>query len=79
MGNQGGQPTWEDCREWADLFGITAPILADERQEAWALYDDTGFSPLSLIMDRNMIIRYKDTGYDTSVEQRFRAMIENLL
>jgi hypothetical protein len=79
IGNEGGPPTVEDCREWADLFGISAPILADEIQEVWNLYDDMGFTPLTLIMDRNMIIRYKAVGYDSSVERQFRALIENLL
>jgi len=78
-GNEGGPATVEDCEEWADMFGLTHPILADTMQEVWHLYNDTGFTPLSLIIDRNMVIRYKDTGYNPTVENQFRAIIETLL
>lgn len=72
----GGQPDAADCAYWADTYGLTFPVLYDVNYSVWYLFNTTNYIPLNLIIDRNMIIRYKDTGY---FETEIRSMIESLL
>jgi len=48
---------------WADEFGLTFPVLDDSDWALWDRYDGT-YIPLNLVLDRNMVIRYRDSGYD---------------
>ena len=52
-----------DAAEWADQFGISFPILDDNDRTIWDHYE-ANYIPLNVILDRNMVIRYKDSGYD---------------
>ncbi len=51
--------------DWATQYGLTFPVLADG---SWAIYNvySLGAIPLNIILDRNMTIRYKATGYAES-------------
>ena len=56
----GGSPA-----AWADDYNLTFPVLDDT---SWKLCDIYGedYVPLNIILDRNMTIRYKESGYEES-------------
>ena len=49
---------------WASTYGLSFSVLDDSALTAWTVYDDLGYIPLNIIVDRNMTIRYKQAGYD---------------
>ena len=68
------QPDQQDCRRWANAFRLTYPVLADTSRSVWRAYDESGGVPLNLVIDREMVIRYKRAGYaqgeiETTVER----------
>jgi hypothetical protein len=78
--NYGGQaPTIQDCKGWADMFGITFPVLADVGKTAWNLYKDSSYVPLIMIIDRKMVIQYKEPGYNETIAQTLENKIKELL
>jgi len=67
-------PDQQDCRRWAEAFRLTFPVLADTSRSVWRAYDESGGVPLNLVIDREMVIRYKRAGYaqgeiETTVER----------
>ena len=72
----GNQISIEDCKTWSETYGLTIPVLADINLQAWNQYDDEGYVPLNLVIDKNLIIRYKQTGFNPSAIEQ---MIETLL
>lgn len=75
----GGPPATSDCKAWANLYGLTFPVLADNNVNVWNLYDDEGYIPLNLIIDKKMVIQYKDAGYEPAIKESFIQIIEELL
>jgi peroxiredoxin len=51
--------------DWADTYKLTFPVLDDNSESLWNIYGE-GYIPLNIILDRNMTIRYKQSGYDES-------------
>lgn len=51
---------------WASQYGLTFPVLDDTTWNIFNVFDDEGYIPLNIILDRNMNIRYKATGYSES-------------
>ena len=49
--------------DWADQFGLSFPILDDNSLTLWNRYEGR-FIPLNLIFDKNMVIRYKESGFN---------------
>jgi hypothetical protein len=41
-------------------------VLDDTSEKLWAIYGE-GYIPLNIVLDRNMTIRYKESGYSESV------------
>lgn len=64
------------CVDWADTYGITFPVLADESSTAWNIYNEEGYIPLNIVIDRDFVIQYKEVGYD---EDAILSTIETLL
>lgn len=60
---------------WASQYGLTFPVLDDNRYAIWNLYGEGGI-PLNIIVDRNRVIRYKKAGF---YESEIRAIIEQYL
>lgn len=52
-----------DTSDWATQFGLSFPILDDNSLTLWNRYDGY-YIPLNLILDRNMVIRYRESGFD---------------
>jgi len=48
---------------WASQYGLTFPVLDDTAWNIFNIFDEQGYIPLNIILDRNMNIRYKATGY----------------
>jgi peroxiredoxin len=72
----GAPITNDDCKEWADFYEISFPILADIDEEVWGMYGESNEIPLNIVIDRDFIVRYKAPGYnDTSIRQ----IVESLL
>ena len=64
-----------DPKEWADEYRLTFPVLDDNSQAIWGQYGE-GYVPLNMILDRDMVIKYKTAGYD---ETTIRNLIERYL
>jgi peroxiredoxin len=50
---------------WANTYNLTFPVLDDNAESLWNIYGE-GYVPLNIVLDRNMTIRYKESGYDES-------------
>jgi hypothetical protein len=68
-----GQPMLpEDCKSWAQTFGLTSPVLADALGGVWDPYlrDTSGYSaPVSILIDRTGKIRWICNGYKPSLQE----------
>ena len=51
--------------DWANQYKLTFPVLGDNNETLWSIYGE-GYVPLNIILDRRMIIRYKQAGYNES-------------
>jgi peroxiredoxin len=60
---------------WALDYQLSFPVLDDNSGAVWDLYGE-GFVPLNIVIDRDKVIRYKETGYD---EAAIKNVIENYL
>lgn len=75
--NQGGNPDLADVQWWANQFGLTFPVLVAANRVG-ITYGIPAY-PTNYIIDRNMVIRYKQAGWGGSVHDQMIAMIEALL
>ncbi len=71
----GDRATVEDCRDWADEYGITFPVLADIQGTVDQIYG-MGALPVNVVIDRGFVVRYIFIGYD---EEEIVEAIESLL
>jgi peroxiredoxin len=60
---------------WAQQYNQTFPVLDDNSETIWDIYGE-GSVPLNIIADRNLVIRYKQAGYD---ENGIKQIIEKYL
>ncbi len=61
--------------EWAAQYGLSFPVLEDAGNAQWGIYGE-GYIPLNMILDRNLTIRYKQSGFS---EAAIMAEIEKYL
>jgi peroxiredoxin len=61
--------------EWAHDYQLSFPVLDDNSEDIWGQYGE-GYVPLNMILDRNMVIKYKTAGYD---EAEIRDLIVRYL
>jgi len=47
---------------WASDYKLTFPVVADTAEKVFGIYTE-GYVPLNIVLDRNMTIRYKESGY----------------
>lgn len=64
-----------DPSVWAQEYQLTFPVLDDNNEAIWDQYGE-GYVPLNLVLDRENVIRYKESGYD---ETAIRNIIEQYL
>lgn len=72
----GGSVSIDECKTWSNTYGLSIPVLADTNMVAWNQYDDEGYIPLNLIIDRDMVIQHKQTGFS---RQYFEQIVVGLL
>jgi len=61
--------------DWVATYKMTFPVLDDTLENLWAIYGE-GYIPLNIVIDRNMTIRYKVSGYS---ETEITAVIKKYL
>lgn len=67
----------EDTITWSAEYGLTFPVLADERLDVWNAYDEENSIPLNLVIDRDLVIRFKRVGFDRQgIEAQVRKLLE---
>ena len=64
-----------DAWDWADEYGLSFPVLDDNDRTLWSHFDGY-YIPLNLVIDQDMIIRYRDSGFSKStVESVVQGLI----
>jgi peroxiredoxin len=48
---------------WAKQYNLTFPVLDDNSETLWKIYGEDAW-PLNIVLDRKMVTRYKEAGYD---------------
>lgn len=61
--------------EWAAQYGLSFPVLEDDGNAQWKIYGE-GYIPLNMILDRNLTIRYKQSGFN---EATIKSELEKYL
>lgn len=61
--------------DWASQYGLAFPVLEDAGNGLWGVHGE-GYIPLNMILDRNLTIRYKQSGF---TETALTAEIEKYL
>lgn len=76
--NEKRRPATEsDCARWARKYHLTFPVLADTTDSVSRRYNNTGYIPLNVIIDRDMVIRYKKPGYNKDeIETKIRELLK---
>jgi peroxiredoxin len=64
-----------DPKEWANEYKLSFPVLDDNDEDIWGQYGEE-YWPLNMILDRDMVIKYKMAGYD---ETTIKDLIERYL
>jgi peroxiredoxin len=64
---------------WASEFGLTTPVVEDTTRSLWSLYGG-GWLPVNIVLDRTMVIRYKEIDYDeAAIVSVISGCLEGLL
>jgi len=67
-----------DTGVWANDYHLTFPILADLQRAVWGQYNEEGYIPLNLVIDRDLTIRYKEVGYNEgAIEAAIASLLED--
>ena len=65
-----------DCARWVKTYKMTFPVLADVNKLVWYMFAETGYIPLNLVIDLDMVIRFKETGYyKENIENKIRELL----
>jgi peroxiredoxin len=62
-----------------EAFGLTFPVLGDPTAEVWDAWNVDEALPSHVIIDRDLVVRVRDTGSSDDVLQEWRDRIEELL
>ena len=66
------------AKEMAQTLKISYPVLVDVRKEVARAYQ-TGTMPLTVLIDREGVVRYVSEGYKTGYEVRYTDKLRELL
>ena len=64
--------------EMAQTLKVTYPVLLDERKEVSRAYD-VGSMPLTVLIDREGVVRYVSEGFKPGYEKRYTEQLRKLL
>jgi thiol-disulfide isomerase/thioredoxin len=68
----------EPAVEMARTLKVTYPVLFDARKDVSRAYD-VGTMPLTVLVDREGVVRYVSEGYKPGYEQRYTEKLRELL
>lgn len=68
----------ERAAEMAQTLKVTYPVLIDDRKEVSRSYD-VGTMPLTVIIDREGVVRYVSEGFKPGYEKRYAEKLRELL
>ncbi len=68
----------ERASEMAQTLKVTYPVLLDERKEVSRAYD-VGSMPLTVLIDREGVVRYVSEGFKPGYEKRYTEQLRKLL
>ena len=68
----------ERAGEMAQTLKVTYPVLLDERKEVSRAYD-VGSMPLTVLIDREGVVRYVSEGFKPGYEKRYTEQLRKLL
>ena len=68
----------EPAAEMARTLGVSYPVLLDQRNSVATSYQ-VGTLPLTVLIDREGVVRYVSDGYKPGYEQRYAAKLRELL
>lgn len=71
--------TQEELVDWVEYFELTFPVLGDPTAEVWEAWNVNQALPSHIIIDRDLVVRVRDTGSSPEVVQQWREEIEELL
>jgi peroxiredoxin len=73
-----GSVDTSECASWASYYGLTFPVLADSDEAVYFTYRGSdGGRPLYVLLDRDMIVRYRGTG--RSAHDEVEALLADYL
>ena len=68
----------DDAREMAKTLKVSYPVLVDARKEVARAYQ-TSTMPLTVLIDREGVVRYVSEGYKVGYEARYTDKLRELL
>jgi thiol-disulfide isomerase/thioredoxin len=68
----------DEAREMATTLRVSYPVLFDARKEVSRAYQ-AGTMPLTVLIDRNGVVRYISEGYKAGYETRYTDKLRELL
>ena len=71
--------TTEELSDWVEAFALTFPVLGDPEAEVWDAWNVNNALPSHIIIDRDLVVRVRDTGSSPEVVEQWRTEIEELL
>ena len=71
--------TSEELADWVEAFELTFPVLGDPEAEVWDAWNVNRALPSHIIIDRDLVVRVRDTGSSPEVLEEWREEIEELL
>jgi peroxiredoxin len=72
------QSNLDAAREMAKTLRVSYPVLFDARKEVSRAYQ-AGTMPLTVLIDREGVVRYVSEGYKTGYEARYTEKLRELL
>lgn len=65
-----------DCNEWAQAYGSTHPILADDVGLSWNVMDGGYGYPFYMLLDKGMVIEKIADGEGSITKDEIVALLE---
>lgn len=65
-----------DCNEWAEAYGSTHPILADDVGLSWNVMDGGYGYPFFMLLDKGMVIEKIADGEGSITKDEIVALLE---
>lgn len=64
-----------DCADWANTYGSTHPILADDQGFSWGVMDEGYGYPFYMLVDRGMVVNMIGEGEGSITEDDIASLL----